>query len=206
MNHNYEDIKEILTAMDIPKSYMKKALNEFGFKKFPKSGLEDDGKNKLIERAIEIAHFEAQLVKRKPKKGYLPLPKSEIETKPSESLEIIVDDWKEVVEVSKLFLKGVAYATAGVTFAIPTMIRKALESEWDDKLEETLIPAGGLFLDSFILYKTLAATNPKLIPYVIATQIGTNIASGIYEYVRHVKNKSEENLITEEETHGSTIF
>lgn len=208
MNHKYEDIKEVLTEQEIDESYIPKALREYGLEEFPKSGLEDEGKNKLIGRAIDIAHSEAQLVKRKSKKGYLPSPEKQVEkTEPSGNLEIIVEDLKKVRERGKKILNGITYATGGVTFALPTMIRKSIKSEWDDdKIVNILIPAGGLCLDSLILYKTLAVTNPKLIPYIVAAQIGTNIASGIYEYFRHIKNKAkeEENLI-EEDIHGTLL-
>jgi len=88
-------------------------------------------------------------------------------------------------------LKTITYPTMGVSFALPTMIRKALQvKNWDNGV--IAICAAGMFLfDSFWGYLALAQTNPKAILPVALTQIGTNLASGIYEYVRHVRKKME---------------
>jgi hypothetical protein len=50
---------------------------------------------------------------------------------------------------------------------------------------------GGV-LGSVGMYITLALTNPKLILPVALTQIGTNLASGYYEWQRSIKERVEE--------------
>ena len=75
MNHDYQTVAKTFAEQEIDESYIKKALDELGFNEFPRSGLEDSGLIKLVETATDIYHSEAQLVKRKPKKGYLPTPK-----------------------------------------------------------------------------------------------------------------------------------
>jgi hypothetical protein len=177
MNHKYKDIQEALAEVGTGKNYLTKALREYGFEKFPKSGLEDEEKNKVICKAVSLAY---------------PLPEKQI--KPSGKLEIIVGELKKLIP----------FVTAPIenTLRAPTMMRKV----WEDLLcHEEDLPEGRLTLDAWRIaagltefvggisvYKNLTETNPKLIPYILGTLITTNVISGIYEYVRHVKNKSEE--------------
>jgi hypothetical protein len=193
MNHDYQTVAKTFAEQEIDESYIEKALYELGFDKFPKSGLEDSGLIKLVETATDIYHSEAQLVKRKPKKGYLPTPKIKREKqKNSGDLEfqIIKEEFKKVGKVSKKILKGITYCTAGAMFANPTIARKIIENCGDETY--IFVELIGTVIESGIcLYWSLAETNPKLIPYVFGTQIATNIASGIYEYVRHVKTKAK---------------
>jgi len=63
MNSTYEDVKEILIAIDIPESYMQKALKEKGLNNFPETGLSNEGLSKLIERTIYFANSESELTR-----------------------------------------------------------------------------------------------------------------------------------------------
>ena len=191
MNHDYQKVLETMQEVGIDESYIGKTLKLYGLEEFPKSGLDDTGLSKLVKTATEIFHSEASLTTRKTKKGYLPAPKIKKEkAKNSGSLEnsIMKEDLKKA---GKTVLKIVTYPI-GIIFTAPTMVRKGFIKD-DDPLE---FPGASPFVLSLvgnmILWASLYYRNPKLVPYVLATQITTNLASGIYEYVRHIKNKTEE--------------
>lgn len=69
MNYDYEMIRSTLkeSVIDSCESSIEKALREFGYDKFPEVGLDDMGKNKLINRIMEIEKDEARLILRKEK-------------------------------------------------------------------------------------------------------------------------------------------
>ena len=84
--------------------------------------------------------------------------------------------------------KGIVY-TIGISLALPTTIRKYADYT-HDKFEGGFLPSWGFVIESLAIYLPLVLDNPKLILPVALTQIGTNLASGIYEYVRSVKKRS----------------
>jgi hypothetical protein len=189
-NHHYESVKEtmITRGIDVPESYIERALRSYGFDKFPEGGLEDRGLDKLIKRATDIAHAEAQLIKRKPKREYLPIPKIKKESGLENSVaSIIKEDLKKVGKTSLKIGKFAIYPTFGINFALPTMMRKA--GEYTYPAMAALVSVLGL-LEISMSYTLLFNINKKIIPWVI----GTQITSGIYEYIRHVKRKQKKIL------------
>jgi hypothetical protein len=73
MNHNYESVKEtmITQGIDVPESYIERALKELSFERFPEVGLSDIGLNKLVKTATDIYHSDVDLIPRK-KESYNP--------------------------------------------------------------------------------------------------------------------------------------
>ena len=191
MNHNYQKVKEtmITQGIDIPESYIKKALREYGLEEFPEVGLSDIGLSKLVKTAIDIYHSEIDLTQRKSKKGYLPVLKikeskqknnfQDLETKVEENSG---DNWEIVKDISF----GVAGATLGAFFVNSSM-QRTIESEYP----RGLAVLGGASI-SFMVYGLLITHNPKLIPYVLGTQLFTNAISGVYERRGNKKNKQTE--------------
>lgn len=106
--------------------------------------------------------------------------------------QIIGEDLKEIG-------KGIIYPTLGINFAFPTMFRIAYKSDYyhwhvgigPDSLRRGWTIAGAI-IESAAGYAILSQTDPKLILPIALTQLGTNIASGVYEYIKHVKEKAEE--------------
>ncbi len=93
-------------------------------------------------------------------------------------------------KVRKSKIGGIKSFCYGLTsqFIIPTLFYKAGDVKGWPLLIGTVIGVSG----SIIGYKSLIYTNSKLIPYVLGTQIITNIASGIYETVRAKRKRKEE--------------
>jgi hypothetical protein len=193
-NHSYESVREILEGQRIPESYLEKALREHGHEEFPEAGLSDIGKDRLIQTAIDIYHSDVDLTPRK-KESYNPkiaLVKVGKKSTHWASLETSVMK-EELKKVGRGIIKTITYPTLGIMCVLPTMIRKSCEG--DDPLEfPGATPFIGSVIGNAILWISLTNNNPKLIPYVIGTQVITNTISGIYEYVRHVKNKAKENV------------
>ena len=115
----------------------------------------------------------------------------EVKPKRERSLESQIIK-EELKKVGKGTLKWITYLLQNIV-TYPTMVRKAAEFDTGD--------AGGLAIVgdtleliavTYFTYMLLLQENPKLIPYIATTQTATNIASGIYEYARHVKNKAKE--------------
>ena len=181
MNFNYEMIQEALTerGINIKESYIERAVKELGFEKFPEVGLSDIGLTKLVKTATDIYHSDVDLIPRKKEKNYSKSP--------------IVG---EIVKgLGKIVIDSV-----GLTFQIPRAISVYCDG---DEAEGTWIGISCLahFLGGefaiFAAYRELFK-NPKLGWIVLGTQIFTNVASGIYEHVRNVKNKSKEKIEEQE--------
>jgi hypothetical protein len=204
MNHNYQKVVETMQEVGIDESYIRNALRLYGFEEFPKSGLDERGLSKLVKTATEMFYSEASLTTRKPKKGYLPAPKIKKErAKNFESLEILISIMKkDLKDVGIKTSKFVTYPL--LTFwAYPTLIRKLIESD-DGFLGGPLglgqfLGAIGAILMNTVTYIYLQSENTKLILPVFLTQVATNLTSGIYEYVRHVKNEAKERAEVKEE-------
>jgi len=210
MNHDYQKVKETFAEIDIDESYIGKTLRLYGLEEFPKSGLDDIGLSKLVKTATEISYSESSLTTRKPKKGYLPAPKIEKEKPNSKSLEaqIIEEDTKKFKEGIKKggrgLLKAIIYPTIGTNLLAPTMIRKLVEWEDNNPMNhdsDTLAMLGFFeFLGVHIVgYCELVRNNPKLIPYIIGTEVITNLGSLYYEWRRSIKNKAEKRIEEVEE-------
>jgi hypothetical protein len=193
-NHNYESVKETMQEIGIDESYIEKTLKLYGLEEFPKSGLNDKGLSKLVKTATDIAHSEASLTTIKPKKVYLPVQKIK-KAKNSGNLEsqIIKEDLKKVEEIGKRILKCAVYPILNL-FILPTLTRKAssfIEKEREGK-EWLLLVFGEAIIGTSTLYMKSFKNNQKLLPYILGAQVITNIISGIYEYIRHVKKESED--------------
>ena len=199
MNHNYQNVKEtiITQGIDIPESYIKKALREYGLEEFPEVGLSDIGLNKLVKTVIDIYHSEIDLTQRKSKKGYLPVPKikeskqknkfQDLETKVEENSG---DNWNIVKDI----FFGVAGATLGAFFVNSSM-QRTIESEYP----RGLAVLGGASI-SFMVYGLLITHNPKLVPYILGTQLFTNAFSLGYELARNIKKRTKERANDKERT------
>jgi hypothetical protein len=196
MNHSYESVKEtmITRGIDVPESYIEKALREYGFDKFPESGLEDSGLDKLVKRATDIAHAEAQLIPRKAKRGYLPVPKiKKAKAKTSGNLDFLKEIAKEDLE--KICRLGAVYTTA--TIAIPTGFRISDVNNLNAPNGNATAWILGTFtalLGRLSLYVTLSKNNPKLGFTAGAIDIATNLVSLFYEGARHAKKTAEERI------------
>jgi hypothetical protein len=200
MNHSYESVKStmITQGIDIPESYIEKALKEYGFERFPEAGLEDNGLGKLVKRATDIAHSEAQLIPRKTKKDYLPVPKikKEKESRLENSVgSVMKEDLKKVGK----FIKNISCMLGTVPY-IPTIARKYQEGDFKGSLvvanNYDLIFISGCIEDlAFAITEGLAignVINQKAGIGILVATLTTNLASGIYEYVRHVKKRRED--------------
>jgi len=182
MQYSYEDIKETLKT-DVTyyhENYITKALNEFGYDSFPESGLNDKGKNKLINKVIEISESEASLQQ----KGIKKIKKT------SENLEsILIKDLKKVGEIA---YKVITYLPAAI-MAAPTTVRRSLEGYYgeDNGLMISALTAGMFSAATLSSYLCLGVETPELIPYVLISQLTTNAVSGIYEWIKSAKKKSE---------------
>jgi len=196
MRFNYEDIRKTLaeSETDSSEASIEKALRSFGYSKFPEAGLDDAGASKLISKIVEIEKNEARLMpinanKRRENKRKL------IQETGKNGLEsqIIKEDLKKFGEGVKIVFRDVTYLTLGVNFALPTMIRKAYY--FDGLLANPLGAIMGTFVESLLGYAVLFATNPKLILPVALTQAGTNFASGCYEWVRSIRERTQKRVI-----------
>jgi len=106
------------------------------------------------------------------------------------------EDIKEIKkESSNELAKFIIYSTEG-NFVLPTILRKANypKIKKDKKLENILGIGGTSVLESLFMYTVLTQTNPKLILPIALTQIATNTASEIYEYVKWVKNETKKHF------------
>ncbi|MEK6913668.1 MAG: hypothetical protein AABW47_03280 [Nanoarchaeota archaeon] len=121
-----------------------------------------------------------------------PRSKSELEK------QIMKEYIEEVVEIAEELginvAKSVVYPIE-TAFAFPTIFCKA--RDYDDNaprlgygnLAKGWTIAGGI-LGSIGMYTTLALTNPKLILPIALTQVGTNLASGYYEWKKSIKERA----------------
>lgn len=107
--------------------------------------------------------------------------------------EIVKEDLKKV---GKIAAKVVTYPTLG-NFAIPTMIRKAYayggnpnNPSYDD-INFAMLSFVGFALENIAGYAAMAKLAPELISPLALVQIGTNIGSGVYEYIRMVKKRAK---------------
>jgi hypothetical protein len=186
MNHDYQKIVETMQEIGIDESYIGKTLRQYGYDEFPKSGLDDTGLSKLVKTATEMSYSEASLTTRKSKKGYLPAPKIKKEKSKTSDLETSV-----MKEELKKVGKFMSYLI-GIPFLTPTIIRKTSEN-----IEDCSGLLAGEFILSFCLHGVvlgLCINNPKKMMAYLITGVLPNVASGIYEYYRHVKNKAKEKV------------
>jgi hypothetical protein len=103
---NYKDIKIAIKEIGYSESYIKNALKSLGYENFPKTGLDDIGQRKLIERVVDIQTSEARLMlKNKYKKETRGL-----ETKVKENLQEPDIQYKERMST---YIRG-----AGIGFAM----------------------------------------------------------------------------------------
>lgn len=168
--------------------------------KYPYS--ESDVKGTLEDLKIEEPYQNEVLAKYRKKKEKEQIKIVNLKKKKrSLESEIIKEDLKKVGKR----IKKIGFYTAGIplglNFTIPTMYRKTNEFDAEH-------PAGGYepinlmsmfifgeFLNAIGLcfaYAKLYEINPALAFAVGGIQLASNIGSGIYEYVGHIKKKVEE--------------
>jgi hypothetical protein len=172
----HEDIKTGMDTVGVDKSYLERALKERGFSEFPMSGLDEGYLKPLMNEVFEMYAKESKLIPIKQRRKSL-------ERKTGENKNEIK---KRALQLREVVL-GIGLGVTGLFLAFPTM-KRILK---DDGIGLWLPLLGGVLANRNV-YNYLSQTNPKLIPYVIGTQIVTNIASGIYEQRRSVKNKAKE--------------
>jgi|WetSurMetagenome_2_1015567.scaffolds.fasta_scaffold200152_1 hypothetical protein len=191
LNHNYKSVKETMMTrgIDIPESYIERAVKELGFERFTEVGLSEVGLTRLVETAIDIYHSEIDLTPRETE-SYNPIitPVKIEKEKPKQ-----YDQVKEGIlkRTGKEILKTITYPTLGCTCLIPTMIRKNWELTGPEFFGAAII---GSWISNIILWNSLIVHNQKLIPYVLGTQIATNLVSLFYEVARHAKKTGEERI------------
>ncbi|MDD5012321.1 MAG: hypothetical protein PHQ66_01590 [Candidatus Nanoarchaeia archaeon] len=216
--YTYEDIKRTLASIECPESYMSKGLNELGYESFPESGLNDKGQSKLLRTVLDIYNSEMNLSLRNyktkiiKKDGKTIIKKEKIkrpEKKPKslemlvfkEDLQKIGDRIKTIAEYTPEVVRGVlkmiTYPTIGVNLLFPTMFRKAINFDnGDTPFYGEYVTRGwtisGTIIGSAGVYTTLALTKPEYILPVALTQIGANIASGLYEWGRSIRERAKE--------------
>jgi hypothetical protein len=146
MNHSYESVKEtmITQGIDVPESYIEKALREYGFDKFPEAGLEDSGLTKLVKRATDIAHAEAQLIPRKSKQGHLPVQK--IKKEKESKLKEMIQSAKNNFIFSKVAKSAVSSLVwAGIAYGLGHLMGGDLEAE-KMKTFQLIMPLAGVIM------------------------------------------------------------
>ena len=190
MNHNYQSVKEtiITQGIDIPESYIGKALREYGLEEFPEAGLSDIGLSKLVKTVTDIYYSEIDLTLRKQKKCKLSVSKikESKQNNSSQDLETKVKgNSNDILEVGKKIFSGFTAAALG-TFFVNSSMQRRIEREYP----KGIAILGGASI-SFMVYGQLIQHNPKLIPYVLGTQLFTNTFSLGYELARKIKNKKE---------------
>ncbi len=194
---NYSREQVLAGIVDqFPESYLERALSEAGFDHFPESGITYEAFEMLQERISEIYKAETNLkpVKRKDLSSkVIETPVKIKENKKSNDYGSIVGrDLRKVGRVAGGFL--------GFFLSNPTIMRYAYESEGGANAKEHA-GTGGFGIFSLIvhgigggsLYSHLFKTNPKLGAILLGIHVTTNVASGIYEYARHVKKRAIEN-------------
>jgi hypothetical protein len=175
MNHNYESVKEtmITQGIDVPESYIERAVEELGFEKFPEVGLSDIGLSKLVKTATDIYHSDVDLTPRKSTHWA--------------SLETLVIK-EDLKKVGRGIIKTITYPILN-PFIYPTIRRKAMDSWYDSP---PFLATGGFIAITLGGYMSLYRMNPKLILPIALTQVVTNLASKVYEHIKQVKNEAEE--------------
>jgi hypothetical protein len=179
MNYDYEMVKKALTerGIDVHESYIERALREYGFEEFPASGLEYAGLSKLVKTAVNIYHSEANLITRNPKcKDNLPVPKIK------EKVGYWTQKRRDIMD---------SITTLGCGFLVPYNIRTFKEDQAMGDVPSVICflgPVLGIVLLANNL--TFCIEHKQYQAILLATTVGTNLASGIYEYIRHVRKKS----------------
>ena len=117
------------------------------------------------------------------------IKKERPKTSGSLEISIIKEDLKKVGKE----IRNIGHVLR-TPFLVPTTVRKVKDCDYDNDWYDAAFPVigalggVGLFVSIVELYKT---GNPKLATLLLATTAITNLASGIYEYIKHIKNKSE---------------
>ena len=96
--------------------------------------------------------------------------------------EILKEDLRKVTKV-------ITYPILANTFA-PTLFRKVSKNSGDANAAAATF--GGFIVTNILVYSTLGITAPALILPFLGIQLATNGISGIYEYIRHVKERAKE--------------
>jgi len=122
------------------------------------------------------------------------LPKAEEKSKNSGSLEssIIKEDLKKFGRN----VRNIGHVLR-TPFLIPTTVRKVRDCDYDGDWYNVAFPMIGP-MEGFGLLLSVAESykigQPKLATAILITTAITNLASGIYEYIKHVKDKSKEKI------------
>ena len=170
--YQHEDIRTGINIVGVDESYLEKALKRKGFSEFPKSGLNEGYLEPLMNEVFGMYAKESRLTPVKQKR---------------KSLERKTEENREDIKKRALKLGEIGLGITGLFLTFPTM-RRTMK---DDGIK-LWVPLLGGIVENYQLYRCLSQTNPKLVPYVLATQIATNLISGFYEVARHVKNKAKE--------------
>jgi hypothetical protein len=185
MNFNYKDITEMLETKEIDihhESYIERALKDYGFEKFPESGLEDRAAITLVNRVIDLEHADALLIRIKP------------ETSGKFGAQTVKEKLGKVEKIVKDAVMGMIRAGAEIPVIFPSAYRRLIEK--DTSISSMITQYFlGIFLGTLTTsytYSQLSQNNSEIIPYILGTQIATNLISGIYEWRRVERKKAKE--------------
>jgi hypothetical protein len=101
--HSYKSIKEILETqeIDIPELYLQRTLKEYGYSKFPESGLTDEAATKLLHSSIDLYWKEAKL------KAISHNLKSQIKSKSKSRQEVYKNSKPPARKVKRIIYQGI---------------------------------------------------------------------------------------------------
>ena len=174
-----------------PESYLERALSEFGYEDFPESGLSDKGFRIFMKRVSEIDEAESDLKPVKTKDLSSKVLETRVKIKKDKReksngyLSIV---GKDLGKVGKGIV-GTAYIFLS-PFVIPTAnARYADKAPFPDNLASPVAFVLNAFSPGYYGFE-FAEGNPTRGFIVLGAHLGLNLASGIYEYVRHLKGKS----------------
>jgi hypothetical protein len=206
-HHSYKSIREIVETqeIDIPESYLQRSLEAYGYSEFPESGLTDRGAAKLLKSATEMYHAESDLNKiqyKKSKKDSLEVIKVKNQDKPlkEKSLEksILMNDLKKIGKDTLYFCEAIGKLCLGGFFIAPTSAQGLKRETENSPIYQAVYLIGGI--ETLLSQLYLWGTESKWALPVTLFQIGTNTASGLYEWYRSIKERTKK---TEEEPEGS---
>jgi hypothetical protein len=185
-----ETFKEALKETKFSEKQLEQTLFEFGYDNFPSNGINGEGFDKLMNRIAEIDDSESKLEKVKKKNlssKVLEAPvkiKKEKNKKSNTYLSVV---GRDLGKVGKTVGRVVANPIIGF-LTLPTQIRKSNDG-WS-----AYTYLSGVLLNIFsLLYYPIELTggSPKRAAIVAGIHLGANLLSGVYEYARHVKEKSK---------------
>ncbi len=152
---------------------------------------ESDIQETWEDMQIERAHQETVLARYRNKNEKKRL-KIESQKNSENLVSLFKKDLRKLGRGLIITSKFISYLTLG-HLGIPTATRIITQDLWD--VTGTVFYMYGTF-DAIAYFVGSGALNngtfPKWMPYVLGAQVATNLASGVYEYIRSLKKRAEE--------------